>query len=46
MKGAEVVILGCTEIGLVLNEASLNVPAIDPLNVMAEAMIRKGKYEE
>lgn len=45
-KGADVVILGCTEIGLVLNETSLEVPAVDPLNVMAEAMIKKGKVEE
>lgn len=42
-KGAEVIILGCTEIGLVLDENSLSVASIDPLNVMAEAMIEKGK---
>lgn len=43
LKGAEVIILGCTEIGLVLNENSLSFPGIDPLNVMAEAMIEKGR---
>lgn len=44
-KGAEVVILGCTEIGLVLNEKSLTKPSIDPMDVMAEVMIRKGREE-
>lgn len=43
LKGAEVIILGCTEIGLVLNENNLSFPGIDPLNVMAEAMIEKGR---
>lgn len=42
-KGAEVVILGCTEIGLVLTKNSLSRPAIDPMDVMAEVMIRKGR---
>lgn len=42
-KGAEVVILGCTEIGLVLSKDSLKRPAIDPVDVMAEVMIRKGR---
>lgn len=43
LKGAEVIILGCTEIGLVLNENNLSFPGIDPLNVMTEAMIEKGR---
>lgn len=42
-KGAEVVILGCTEIGLVLKKNSLSRPSIDPMDVIAEAMIKKGQ---
>ena len=44
-KGAEVVILGCTEIGLVLTKDSLTKPGIDPVDVMAEVMIAKGREE-
>lgn len=40
-KGAEVVILGCTEIGLVLKKDSLSKPSIDPMDVMAEFMVRR-----
>ena len=42
-KGAEVVILGCTEIGLVLSADSLSRPSIDPMDVMALVMIEKGR---
>lgn len=42
-KGAEIVILGCTEIGLVLTKNSLSRPSIDPMDVIAEVMIRKGQ---
>ncbi|MFH5837120.1 aspartate/glutamate racemase family protein [Proteiniclasticum sp. C24MP] len=44
-NGAEVVILGCTEIGLVLSRGSLSRPSIDPMDVMAEVMIAKGREE-
>ncbi len=44
-KGAEVVILGCTEIGLVLKRDSLSKPSIDPMDVMAEVMISKGRED-
>jgi len=40
-KGAEVVILGCTEIGLVLRKDSLSKPSVDPIDVMAEAMVKE-----
>lgn len=40
-KGAEVVILGCTEIGLVLRKDSLSKPSVDPMDVMAEAMVKE-----
>lgn len=42
-KGAEIVILGCTEIGLVLRKNSLSRPSIDPMDVIAETMIEKGQ---
>lgn len=40
-KGAEVVILGCTEIGLVLKKDSLSKPSVDPMDVMAEFMVSR-----
>lgn len=40
-KGAQVVILGCTEIGLVLRKDSLSKPSVDPMDVMAEAMVKE-----
>ncbi|HBT18541.1 MAG TPA: aspartate racemase [Clostridiaceae bacterium] len=42
-KGAELVVLGCTEIGLVLQGNSLTKPSVDPMDVMALAMVRKGR---
>jgi aspartate racemase len=36
-----VVILGCTEIGLVLRKGSLSKPSVDPMDVMAEAMVKE-----
>jgi len=37
--GSEAVICGCTEVSLVLKEGDLNVPVIDPLQVLAEAAV-------
>ena len=39
-KGAEVLILGCTEIGLVLKPNHISIPLIDPMEVMAQAVVR------
>ncbi|WDC83608.1 aspartate/glutamate racemase family protein [Caloramator sp. mosi_1] len=33
--GAELIILGCTEIGLVLKQEHVEVPVIDPMDVLA-----------
>ncbi len=42
-QGAELIILGCTEISLVLKQRDLPVPLIDPLQILAEVVIRKSK---
>ncbi|MDD8020747.1 MAG: amino acid racemase [Acidobacteriota bacterium] len=39
--GAEVIIAGCTEIPLILSQADLPVPLIDPLIIGAKATIKK-----
>ena len=39
-QGAEVIIAGCTEIGVILNQDHVNCPFIDPMNVLAEYMIK------
>lgn len=37
--GAEAVICGCTEISLVLKEGDIDVPVVDPLQVLAETAV-------
>ena len=41
--GAEAIIMGCTEISLVLNQKDLSVPLIDPLQILAEVVVKKAK---
>jgi len=42
-KGAEAIIAGCTEVSLVLRQNDLPVPLIDPLQILAEAVIREAR---
>lgn len=42
-QAAELIILGCTEISLVLRQKDLPVPLIDPLQILAEVTIRKSE---
>jgi aspartate racemase len=42
-QGAEAVIIGCTEISLVLNQKDLPVPLIDPLQVLARAVVERAR---
>jgi aspartate racemase len=44
-RGAEAVIAGCTEVPLVLKEEDIEVPLIEPLQILAEACILKAGYE-
>ena len=44
-RGAEAVIAGCTEVPLVLKEEDIEVPFIEPLQILAEACILKAGYE-
>lgn len=39
-RGAEVVIAGCTEISLVLNQSDIAIPIVDVINVLARAAIK------
>jgi aspartate racemase len=39
-QGAEAIIAGCTEIPLVLFQETINVPLIDPINVLAKRAIQ------
>jgi aspartate racemase len=39
--GAELIIFGCTEIGLSLKQQHLDVPGIDPLNVLADILTQE-----
>jgi len=39
-RGAEVIIAGCTEIGVILNQDHVNCPFIDPMDVLAEYMLK------
>lgn len=44
-KGAQVIILGCTEIGIVLKDHNVQVPIIDPMDVLAQSIIEwKDEY--
>ncbi len=44
-NGAEIIIAGCTEIGVVLNEDHFNTPLLDPLDVLAKTLISTAKNE-
>ena len=44
-RGAEAVIAGCTEVPLVLKEEDIEVPLIEPLQILAEVSIVKAGYE-
>ena len=42
-QGAEAIIMGCTEISLVLGQGDLPVPLVDPLQILAEAVVREAR---
>jgi aspartate racemase len=44
-RGAELVICGCTEISLVLKYGDIQVPVVDPLQVLAETAVKVGRGE-
>lgn len=39
-SGAQILIAGCTEIGIVLNSKHVEVPLIDPMDVLAESVTK------
>ncbi len=43
-KGAEVIVGGCTEVPLALQDGDLPVPFIDPMQCAAEAAVRRAGY--
>lgn len=38
-QGAEAIIAGCTEVGLVMSQKDISIPLIDPLTVLAEVAV-------
>jgi aspartate racemase len=44
-RGAEAIIAGCTEIPLVIREADLPVPLIEPLRIAALACVTRAGYK-
>lgn len=42
--GAELIILGCTEIGLVLKQEHVNVPIVDPMDILASKIVNCNEY--
>ncbi|MEC3883694.1 amino acid racemase [Halobacillus litoralis] len=45
-NGAELIISGCTEIGLVLKPYHLPVPLIDPMEVVANVVVKETVYQK
>lgn len=45
-KGAEAIIIGCTEISLVLSQKDLPIPLIDPSQILAVAVVRKARQHK
>ncbi|TGB02859.1 aspartate/glutamate racemase family protein [Halobacillus salinus] len=45
-NGAEVIISGCTEIGLVLKPYHVTVPVIDPMEVVANVVVKETVYQK
>lgn len=45
-QGAEAIIAGCTELPLVLSQQNISVPLIDPLQILAMAIVREAKSRE
>ncbi len=43
-KGAEVIIMGCTEVPLVLEQKNVSVPLIDPIDILADKTIKEATY--
>lgn len=45
-KGAEAIIIGCTEISLVLSQMDLTIPLIDALQILATVVVRKARQSK
>ncbi|MEM3886791.1 MAG: amino acid racemase, partial [Candidatus Methanomethylicia archaeon] len=39
-KGSELMILGCTEVSVVIKSGDLRVPVVDPLQILAEEAVK------
>lgn len=40
-SGAQIIVAGCTEVGLVLKPSHFDKPLVDPIDVMAKAVVRE-----
>ncbi|MFC2045764.1 aspartate/glutamate racemase family protein [Chloroflexota bacterium] len=45
-NGAEAIIAGCTEISLVLRQKDITVPLVDPMDILALAVVREAKQKQ
>jgi aspartate racemase len=45
-QGAELILLGCTETSLVMQQKDMPVPLIDPLQILAEVVIREANISK
>ncbi|MFZ0369674.1 MAG: amino acid racemase [Halobacillus sp.] len=45
-NGAQLIISGCTEIGLVLKPYHLPVPLVDPMEVVANVVVKESVYQQ
>lgn len=45
-NGAQLIISGCTEIGLVLRPYHLPVPLVDPMEVVANVVVKESVYQQ
>ena len=45
-RGAQAIIAGCTEIALVIEKVDIDLPTINPLQILASASIKMSGYQE
>ena len=45
-RGAEAIIIGCTEISMVIKEKDVTVPIIDSLDILVKAAVKKASQEK
>jgi len=44
-KGAKAIVAGCTEVPLALSQKDIEVPLLDPMQMLAEALVRRARRD-